>query len=199
VVAVVLVATSGSDHQSVGPTPKTTTTRPTATVPHVRLVIGSVHVRSVGPKTKVRPSLRHALLRAAQRYVDDAIIGPLERGRAIPGYAKMYDPIVKRPALRRDLAELTEAKTRLRSKRVHASASRVRLDALGGPDGQPALVALTWRLDIDTVTSKGRLAIRRRTELTFAKEFGRWLVTAYQVDVERSVGKHRKTTAAHAG
>jgi hypothetical protein len=106
---------------------------------------------------------------------------------------------VRRTALGRDLGELTEVKMGFRRKRVHATASRVRVDALGGPDGRPALVAMTFSLNIDASTPKGRLAIRRHTELTFAKEFGEWLVTAYQVDVTRSLGKGTKTAAAHAG
>ena len=84
-----------------------------------------------------------------------------------------------------------------RRKRVHATASKcARRRARWSRAGSPALVALTWSMNIDAITSKGRLAIRRHTELTFAKEFGQWLVTAYQVDVTRSLGKHKKAATA---
>jgi len=201
VIALVLVLSAGSGDDTVAHTPnqKTTTTRPKAEPPRLKLVIGPVHVQSTGAPAKVAPSLRRALLRTAQRYVDDAIIAPLERGHAVPGYAQMYDPSVKGRATGRDLADLTEVKMGFRRKRVFASASRVRLDALGAPSGRVALVALSWSLNIDTITSKGRLAIRRHTELTFDKEFGRWLVIAYKVDVERTVGKHHKTATTRSG
>jgi hypothetical protein len=199
VIAAWLLLTSDSGDKTVAHSPKTTTTRPSREPPRLKLVIGPVHVQSIGPPAQLPKSLRRALLATAQRYVDDAIIAPLEQGHAIPGYAKMYDPGVKGRALGRDLDKLTEVKMGFRRKRVFASASRVRVDALGAPSGRVALVALTWSLNVDTITSKGRLAIRRHTELTFDKEFGKWLVTAYRVDVERTVGKHRKAATTRAG
>jgi hypothetical protein len=200
-IVVVLIATmSDAGKKTVAASPRPTTVPAPTAPPRVKLVIGRVIVRSVGPRAHVRRPLRRALRRAAQRYVDSAIIAPLEQGRAIPGYGKMYDPGVKRLALGRDLAKLTEVKMGFRRKRVHATASKVRVDAIGNLNGRPALVALTFSLNIDAATPKGRLAIRRHTELTFAREFGRWLVTAYQVDVSRSLGKKKaKTAAAHAG
>jgi hypothetical protein len=199
-IAAWLLLTSDSGDKTVERPPAvTTTTRPPRKIPRVKLRLGPVHVQSIGPTATVSKSLRHALLRKAQRYVDGAIIAPLERGHAIQGYAKMYDPRIKGKALRRDLAELTEIKAGFLRERVHASASRVRVDALGAPSGRVALVALTWLLDIDANTPKGHLAERRHTELTFDNVFGKWLVTAYRVDVKRTLGKHTKTTTTRSG
>jgi hypothetical protein len=198
-IAVLMVSASHTDNDTATPKPTTTTTAPPAPEPRLKLVIGRVLIRNVGPPAQVKQSLRHALLRATQRYVDGAIIAPLEKGRATPGWGKLFDPFVQRYARKRDLADLSEVKMGFRRKRVHATASKVRVDALGGPEGHPALVALTWSMNVDANTAKGHLAIRRHTELTFAKEFGQWLVTAYQVDVTRSLGKKKTTTAAHAG
>jgi hypothetical protein len=196
-IAVLMVSTSDTGDNTVRRNP-TSTTRPEPPIPRLELRIGRVHVSSVGPRAHVRRQLRRTLLRKTQRYVDRAIIAPLERGRTVPRWAEVFEPGVRRFARRRDLAELTEAKTGFRRKRVHATASTVRVDALGDPRGRPALVALTWKMRVEAVTSKGRFAMRRRTELTFANKSGRWLVTAYQVDVTRSRGKQtkKKTTAA---
>lgn len=200
IVVTVIVLMSASPKKK-GATTTTTTTTPhrERVIPRVKLTIGRVFVQSVGPRAHVRRPVRRELLFEAQRYVDDAIIAPLETGHLIAGYGKMYDPFVKHGALGHDLAALTEVKMGFRRDRVHATASPVRVDAIGGPDGRPALVALTFSLNVDAQTGKGHLAIRRRTELTFAPEFGRWLVTAYQVSVQRSLGRGSKKAHARSG
>ena len=77
--------------------------------------------------------------------------------------------------------------------------TRVRIDAVSEPTGRLALVATTFNLRIDAQTPTGRkLVVRRRTELTFAYESGKWVVTAYRVSVRRSVGGRTTTTTAHS-
>jgi len=199
-IVVTVVAVLADSPKKEKATAPTTTTVPRAPViPRVKLRIGRVFVQNVGPPAHVRRPVRRELLAAAQRYVDDAIIAPLEKGHLIAGYGKMYDPALRSGALGHDLAVLTEAKMGFRRDRVHATASPVRVDAIGGPDGRPALVALTFALNVDTPTAKGPLAIRRRTELTFVPEFGRWRVTAYRVSVQRSLGRGGRKAHARAG
>jgi hypothetical protein len=195
-VVVVLMAESPKKHETAAPT--TTTTRPAPKIPRLTLRIGKVSVQNVGPPAQVHTPVRRELLHELQRYVDDAIIAPLEHGRAVKGYGKMFDPGVSATALGRDLAVLTEAKMGFRHNPVRATASPVRLDAIGGSDGRPALVAATFAIHIDTPTTKGYLAIRHHAELTFAPEFGGWLVTAYQANVERSLGHPGENTKSHA-
>ncbi len=200
-IAALMLTTSDQGDNTVAAKRTPTTTAPVPPTPKVKLEIGRVVPHSVGRPVHVRRSLRHTLLRKTQRYVDRAIIAPLGRGRTSPGWHKVFDPGVRHFARKRDVADLTEAKARARHERVRVTASKVRVDALGGPDGRPTLVALTWSMRVGTVPAKGRPSTRRHTEFTFAKEFGEWLVTAYQVDVTRSPGKHkknRKTAAAHA-
>ena len=198
VTLVVVLADSPKKKQTAAP-PTTTVPRAARVIPRVKLRIGRVFVQNVGPPAHVRRPVRRDVLAAAQRYVDDAIIAPLEKGHLVAGYGKMYDPGVRSGALGHDLAALTEAKMGFRQDRVHATASPVRVDAIGGPDGRPAFVALTFAVNVDTPTAKGPLAIRRRTELTFTPEFGRWLVTAYRVSVQRSLGPRGKKAHARAG
>ena len=77
--------------------------------------------------------------------------------------------------------------------------TKVRIDAISEPTGKLALVATTFVVRIDAQTPTGRkLVVRRRTELTFADEFGKWVVTAYRVTVRRSVGGRTTTTTAHS-
>ncbi len=154
----------------------------------VTLVIGTVRVQSVGPPAKVRPPVRRALREATQRYIDDAIFTPLRTGRVVNAYRKLFDPGVRSAASKRDRAVLTETRTPVVKGVVHAAATRVRLDALGDEHGKPLFVAATFTLRVNASTARGPLRIRRHTELTFAREFGRWTITAYRVTVRRSIG-----------
>jgi hypothetical protein len=198
IIAALLVVMSGSPREERATTPTTTVPRTAPVIPRLKLRIGRVWVQTVGPNARLPDPVRRVVLAAAQRYVDDAIIAPLEQGHVVAGYGKMYDPGVRGGALGDDMAVLTEAKMGFRADRVRATATPVRLDAIVGPDGRPALVAVTFLLNVDTPTAKGPLKIRRQTELTFASEFGRWVVTAYRVTVQRSVGRGRGAKKAHA-
>jgi len=199
IIAVVLIATSSdSDKKTVSRKP-TTTTSPARPIPRLHLIIGRVIVHNVGTRTRVSRSLRNTVRASLQRYVDDAIVGPLERGGTVPAYKLMYDSGVRHFALKRDLNALTESRTGFQRKRVHATASRVRLDVLGAPNGLPALVAATFRVNIDAPTARGRLSIRRFAEMTYARERGHWVVTAYRVSVRRGFsGRPATTTSAVA-
>jgi hypothetical protein len=78
---------------------------------------------------------------------------------------------------------------------VKATATKVRLDGLGDPAGKVVLVAATFGVD---VTGKG-VRIKRLTELTFANEHGKWVVTAYRVGVQRSTSARTTAAVAKAG
>jgi hypothetical protein len=167
----------------------------------LKLVLGPVVVQNTGLPAAVRPPVRQAVMRATQQYFDGAILAPVRRGRVDNKYERVFDPGVKGRASGHDRTVLTEAATRhIIRKPVRMKASQVRIDALGDPTGRLALVATTFTLRIDAKTPTGRqLVIRRRTELTFANEFGRWVATAYRVSVRRSVAGKTTTTTAHSG
>lgn len=154
----------------------------------LRLVAGTVSVQDTGPPATVGPPVRRALLHAAQLYVDDAILAPLTHGRVDNAYETVFDAGVAAVASGPDRAVLTEAGTGAASAGLYATASPVRFDAIGDPHGQLALVATTFGLSVRASTPAGPLTVTRITELTFAPEFGRWRVTAYNVTVRRSVG-----------
>ena len=165
----------------------------------LKLVIGQVDVQSAGPPAKVKSSLRRALLQATQAYVNDTIIAPLDTGKVVNGYQTMFDPFVKGPASAQDRAALTEEHTGKASGQLKATASPVRLDGLGDQTGQLSLVAATFTMNLEATTPAGAVTIRRHTELTFANEFGKWVVTAYRVTVRRSIGARTTSIAVHSG
>jgi len=180
VVAIALVAVllanladSGSNKQA---KKKTQPTTPAATSKVLTLRVGEVKVQNTGAPAKVKPPVRKALLNVTQGYVNN--------------------PGVKRAAARTDRAVLTEVRSGVATGPVVATATPVRIDALGDPTGKIALAAATFTLRIKAPTAKGTVNIRRRTELTFANEFGKWVVTAYRVSVRRSLGAKTASSSA---
>ena len=200
VIVAILVSSADSGNK---PTPaRAKTNKPPVTAAKknsTTLVMGPVVVQSSGFPTAVPPTVRSAVMDATQRYFDFAIQGPLRHGRTNNAYSKVFDAGVSGPAASRDRATMTEATTGPIRGPVNMQASRVRIDGLGDPTGKLALVATTFTLDVHTATPAGTLTIERHTELTFAKESGRWLVTAYRVTVRRSIGPKTTSTTAHSG
>jgi hypothetical protein len=156
-------------------------------------------VQNTGFPTKVRRRVRRAVMSATQRYFDDAIQAPLSRGKVNNNYSKVFDPGVNGLAAHRDRATMTELATGPIRGPVRMRASTVRIDGLGDPTGKPALVATTFTLKVNVATPRGKLTIKRHTELTFAYESGAWRVTAYDVTVRRSIGRKTTTTTARSG
>jgi hypothetical protein len=160
----------------------------------LRLELGDVAVESAGPPAEISKSTRQAVLDSSQSYVDDAILAPLEKGEVASGYPQLFDTAVRRSATGKDQATVTEVRTG-KVAPVKATATKVRLDGLGDPAGKVVLVAATFGVD---VTGKG-VRIKRLTELTFANEHGKWVVTAYRVGVQRSTSARTTAAVAKAG
>jgi hypothetical protein len=201
-IAAILVSTADSGTKAkkkLTVVPKAHT--PTAsTTKHLTLVIGAVNVQNAGPPATVSGGVKVALLRATQQYLDDAIQAPLHHHPVNAAYSQVFDSGVKDPATGNDRATLTESGTGTIRGAALLNATRVRIDVLGDPTGKIALAATTFALQVKANTATGLLTIHRRTELTFAKESGKWLVTAYRVTVSRKIGtKATTTTAAHTG
>jgi len=193
VIALVLANTADSGNNG---TPRSASGKPAPTVPQsnrLTLKVGKVRVQNAGPPAKVTRAIRNTVLSSTQLYVNDAILAPLRQGRVVNAYAKVFDAGVRKAASSNDRAVLTETTTGRARGAVNATASPVRIDALGDPTGKIALAAATFTMNIKAPTPAGRVTIRRRTELTFENEFGTWAVTGYRVTVRRSIGA--KTTS----
>ena len=195
VAVLVSIADSGSKKKLTVAPPKAAR----ATTKQLTLVVGAVDVQSAGPPATVSPGERRALMRATQQYFDDAIQGPLRQKAVNAAYTQVFDPRVKGDAAGRDRAALTESVTGVIRGPAHLVATPVRIDGLGDPTGKLALVATTFAFQAKADTPTGPLTIRRHTELTFANEFGKWVVTAYNVTVRRSIGHSTTSSTVHSG
>jgi hypothetical protein len=195
VVALLLANTADSGNKKA----KGTSSTAPASKNGLKLQLGLIHVQSAGPRAPLRSPLRRLVLASAQTYVNSAILAPLERGQVGADYLKLFDPFVKTTATHADRPALTEAGTGLVNGSFHATASHVRLDGLGDPTGNIALVAASFTMKIEAPTPTGLLTIARATELTFANEFGKWVVTAYNVGVRRTINHSTTASTAHTG
>jgi hypothetical protein len=158
------------------------------------LQLGDVAVESAGPPATISKSTQQSVLDSSQEYVDQAIMAPLEKGSLDRRYSELFDSGVRSDATGRDQATVTEVRTG-KSTPVKATATKVRLDGLGDQTGKVVLVAATFGVDLDVKGAK----IKRLTELTFADEHGKWVVTAYRVGVERARSARTTSVVAHAG
>jgi hypothetical protein len=158
------------------------------------LEIGEVAVESAGPVAKISNSTQQSVLDSSQKYVDEAILAPLEKGKLEKSYAQLFDSGVRTSATGRDEATVTEARTG-KSAPVKATATKVRLDGMADPTGKVVLVAATFGVDLN---AKG-VKIQRLTELTFASDHGKWVVTAYRVGVKRTTSARTTAAVANAG
>lgn len=196
VVALVLSNSGGSGGKKHG---GKTAGAPVKNATGLKLQLGTIHVQSAGPRASLPSQLRRLVVASAQAYVDSAILAPLEGGKLGFDYAKDFDPLVKPDATSTDRLALTEAGTGLVSGPLHATASHVRLDGLGDPTGKILLVAASFSMKVEGSTPTGPLTIARATELTFAQEFGKWVVTAYNVGVTRTINNSSTVTTAKSG
>jgi hypothetical protein len=202
VVALILVlsADSGSgNHPKAKAKPQQKQVVADAKKKSLTLVMGKVNVQNTGFPAAVNKHLQRSVMAATQRYFDDAIQAPLQKGKIDNAYGSVFDPSIAKLAVRRDRATLAEAATGPIRSPIRIASSRVRIDGLGDPAGKIMLVAASFNLEINAGTPNGKLSINRHTELTFAKESGIWRVTAYRVTVKRSVGKKTTSNTAHSG
>jgi len=191
VIAVLIANSADSDKKSPTARRNNNTSQPGTSVPgtpQVKLAVGKVVLQNTGPPAKVPRATRRTLLGTSQFYVDSAIMAPLERGRVNKRFTIAFDAGVRKNAARNDAAVLTEAGTGKVTRVVSATASPVRIDALGDPTGKLAMAATSWTMNIKAATPKGRLTVRRKTEFTFVNVYGKWYVTAYRVTVRRKIG-----------
>ncbi len=194
VLAGLLVACSGGAKKS---KPHTTTT--TTAPPNVALTKGDVHVESAGPDTTIDDATQQAILGAAQRYVDAAVLSPLQQGRVGDGFDALFDAGVKNAATGPDRATLTDDGIGKATKPLDATASPVRIDGLADQGGKLLYLGTTFLLTVDTVTTDGPLRLFRNVELTFAPAFGKWFVTAYRVTVVRTAPNATTSSTARGG
>ena len=159
-----------------------------------RLRIGSVDIERAGDKGALDPATRRDVLATAQRYVDTAILAPLETGALGKGYAALFVPGVRPAATGADRPSLTDLGIGTTSS-LNESSTPVALSGLADGSGALLFVATRFNLKITATRAGHALTITRSTELTFERIGSHWLITAYRVKVTRSGPPRPKPSA----
>jgi hypothetical protein len=197
--ALTLVATAcsgGKDDTKATKATTSTTAKPAV----VRLTRGDVAVQSAGGDVALDDATQQAVLAAAQRYVDAAVVGPLTKGVVGTDYPTLFDAGVATAANGPDRAALTDEGVPKVTAAPKVTAVPVRIDALADGNGQLQLLAATFTLAIEGATGAGPLTINRNVELTLTRNpDGNMVISAYRVGVARNVADATTTTTATAG
>jgi hypothetical protein len=136
-----------------------------------------------------------AATKALQQTFDATIVRPLRTGRSGAIDTVFTADAAARAGGQDRPALFDEGLPRVRA--LVADKADVRLTALAGDDGKPAL--LVAKIDWAVRSADGKVAVKRIGELSMVPVFGTWLVGAYTVLTSRTVGGATTTTTATAG
>jgi hypothetical protein len=164
-----------------------------------RLAIGPVSVESIGPDVKIPKSTQKKILEAAQKYVNTAVVAPLDTGKADPAFGSLFDTGIRGHATSVDSGVLTDNGIGKASSYDQA-ASPLRLMGLADGSGRFLYLAVSFFESVNAKTDAGAVTSGRDVELTYAPSGKDWLVTAYRVKTMRKLPSGATTTTtADAG
>ena len=159
------------------------------------LTIGSTDVQRAGSKGSLSAGARRAVLGLAQKYLDSAILAPLETGRLGHAYPTVFAPGIRAAAAGSDepvLTDLSVGKTTALSEQ----ATPVAVSALLDSSGTLVYAATKFTLKIRATTASGTITIDRSVELTMQPVDKTFVVVAYRVTATRTAPTHKTTTTA---
>ena len=125
------------------------------------------------------------MIATAQRYLDTAILAPLETGKLGRGYSTVFASGIRPAALGPDLHALTEIEVG-KTKTFTESTTPVALSALFDPSGKLLYAATTFHVKTTATKASGAFVVDRAVELTLEPVDAAWLITAYRTTVKRT-------------
>ena len=159
------------------------------------LTIGSIDVQRAGAKGKLSVGLRHAVLGAAQDYVDSAILAPLETGRLGHGYPTLFAAGIRPAATGSDESVLTDVSVG-KTTTLSELSTPVAVSALVDRSGTLVYAATKFAVKVQATKANGTITIDRSVELTLEPVGSTWVVVAYRVTATRTVPTPKPTTTA---
>jgi hypothetical protein len=195
--SLLLAACSGSSKPKAQPSP---TTPKVLSLRTATLKVGTVDIESAGTSSiPIDTATGKTILASAQKYIDDAVFGPLGQGQVVAHeYSGLFDPGVKAAATGADEDALTDRNVG-KVASFSAKATPVGLSALEGGFGELMYVATNFDLTVKAAATTGPLTLTHHIELTFAQTGKDWLITAYRVQSVRKSASSATTTTATGG
>jgi hypothetical protein len=191
VLGALLAACSSGGSSKTKPTTTTTTTSQHSVtgkatrVTHA-LTIGKVNIERAGDGGGIKVATRKAVLAVAQRYVDTAILTPLETGKLGRGYAVLFAAGIRPAVTGPDQGILTDMSVG-QTTSLKETSTPVELSGLLDAFGTPLYLAADFHLNVQATNSTGALTTSRTVELTFEPIGHGWLITAYRASVRRAM------------
>ena len=152
-------------------------------------------IESVGSPVTLDQATQDRLVALAQKYVDSALLAPLETGTTGADYPTLFDDGVRGDATGADAAVLTLAPVG-KVERFDQQAQPVTISGLADADGNLVFLAAKFSVTVEAPTPTGTGTFTNDVELTAAPTGDDWLVTAYRVVATRQVPEATSTTTA---
>ena len=166
-------------------TPQKSVTGTVARSTHA-LTIGKVNIERAGNGGGIRIATRKAVLAVAQRYVDTAILAPLETGKLGRGYAALFAPGIRPAVTGPDQGVLTDLSVG-KTTSLKQTSTPVVLSGLLDGFGTPLFLATNFNVNVQATKPGGAITTSRTVELTFEPIGHSWLITAYRATARRAV------------
>jgi len=149
------------------------------------LTIGKIDIESAGRANRLDPTTQRAVLATAQRYVNSAILTPLETGQLGPEYPQVFAGSIRPAAIGIDRSRLTDLAVGKTTTFTETS-TPVTLSALMDQSGALLYAATDFKVIVNATTRTGQITSTRGVELTLERDAGRWFVVAYRITVKRT-------------
>jgi hypothetical protein len=156
---------------------------------NVDLTVGDLLVENVAPvrNVQITPEVSDAILATIGSYVDDGMVVPLRKGKAVDAkLATIFDQAAIARLAGTDRTLLLDEGFPKAVGRIDVTTPPVAMTGLADSEGKLLLVTATIDLAVEARAKRGVMTIQRTGSLVFIQQGdGSWLITGWTLHVER--------------
>jgi hypothetical protein len=173
--------------------------KPSASV-HVQFEPTSVVSQNGGPPAQLSLDQVNAIMDAAGKYLDLAVIEPLKTGKPAPDVSGLFDPAAAAQLNGLGRGALFEEGLPAATGDITAIAPVVEVTGLSDGSGTFVLATVGSTVDIVAETDDGEVTIHRVTDLTLVPDGAGWKISGFKIQVDRQgAGVTQPATSTQAG
>lgn len=158
-----------------------------------KLVAGDVSIESYGPDATLDEARKNVLVTLVGRYVDAALLHPLERGTVGDGYPGLFAEGLQTEATTTDASVLTLASVG-KVDRFDEQATPITISGLADGNGALVFLGAKFTVTVDAPTPAGPGTFANDVELTYAPAGDGWQIAGYRVVATRRLPDATPTT-----
>ena len=152
--------------------------------PAIRFELAGAEVQGPGPPA-FPDDARAAVLDTLNRWLSDAVVGPLVSGRPAPDLTPIFTAATQARLSGPDRAALVDEGLPPATRGLRSEAAAANLTALAGADGVLAAVSARIDLRLRALGDGPPLRVDRQGELVMVPDSGNWKIDGYDVRVSR--------------